>query len=505
MSDHPLRKTRIDSVFIVLVCLLATAWYLLNIYRGTPQVDEGIYIYKAKEVMSGVRLYRDAAWTQPPLFPYILGPFLKITGYGLVEARLANFIFVVIAALLALTLIRRELPGWDGAVLWAAVFLTPLVSYYLILFKHHALEAALTLFSLFLLRRENLRPAARLSLAMISMAVLACIRMPYIATFPLLFIYFLLFHRKEPRAVVLSAIAGAAVLAVVYLLFLRGCFPQARFGTWNLTAGLFPPPPGGKAGYLLSRAQYLESVIRGYFPVLGLMCSLALACLLRKGPRRCARFLIREHWLLLVFVLPFSWISPGLFTNNPQNNWVVNAVIVWGVGAAAVVRKLRESNTGVGSPRAIAATAIGFFAVGAALNYPFGFNREPALASLYTSYRLTKMIVPDAQPIFSCQVFEGAVAPLLPDSQLSVFGYSDRMKSSDPAARKNHILTEDRLVRALESRTPGAVLVTEYYCPDFSREPLRSALRNNYKRIRTLRNYGQGQGVMRYFIPQKKR
>ncbi len=474
------------------------AWFALNIFRGNPQVDESLYIYKVRQVMHGVRLYRDVAWTQMPLFPYIFAVLLKISGFGLIQARMANMLFVVIAAAASAAIIRRELPGRNGALLWVAIFITPLTGYLLILVKHHALETAGVLSALLLLRRENIRDEIRLPAAMALFCIVGCIRAPYIAAPPVLFLWMAVFHRKRLFPVFLAALTGTLVFAVVYLLFVRGAADQARFGMWRLTAGLFPPPEGGRTGLMLMRLRYIETAFIVYLPVSGAAALAWLILIVRKGISGTFSFLWNNPWLLLTFGLPLTWISPCIFTNNPQTNWLICAVIVWGVGTASLFRELEIKSSLI--PPIIAV----FFITGFVLNFPFGFSKVNPLASLSESSRLVDQYVKANDVFFSCQLFEGTTSRgrLFPDSELSIFGFDVKLDAGSPRARKYHILTPDRLAHAMAGKELKALVLTDFYCPDFSRPPLRDALRANYRLLRKIPHYGQGQKDAMFFIPR---
>lgn len=497
-------RARNESILATALWIAALGWFALNILRGLPQVDEPIYIIKAKQVASGTRLYRDAAWTQAPLFPYIFAPMLKAAGYTLVRARIAVFVFTLAAMLLAWPLIRRELPGYGGAILWAAVFLTPLLSYELILAKHHSLKAALALSAIAALRSEKLRAELKLPLSMAIVTLIGCIRINYFAAPPALFIYFMIFYRKKPLAILLSALAGAAVLAACFAPFVYDCFGLMKYDVWSLSAGLFPKPAGGAWGFLLSRAHYLKGLFIGHFSISAWLALLLAASLAAKGPRRCARFLLREHWLLAAFALPLTWTSVWIFSANPQDAWFMNAFIVWGVASAAVAARLAGPG-GVfrGGLTPAAAVAV-LFAANFAINFPFGFSKENPLASIYRASELVDRRVRPGEYFFSCQLFEGmgSRGKPLPASELSVFGYPRYWGKSEAGAEKYGLLTQSRIVRALERVEVKAVLITDFYCPDFKKEPLKSALENNYAISEKLPYYGQGQADLRFYVPK---
>ena len=79
-----------------------------HVYTGGMNPDEGFYAIAARAVMHGEVPYRDFGYTQMPLLPYVNGPWLALTGYGLFEQRWLNGIWGALALVLASRWVARQ-------------------------------------------------------------------------------------------------------------------------------------------------------------------------------------------------------------------------------------------------------------------------------------------------------------------------------------------------------------------------------------------------------------
>jgi hypothetical protein len=73
----------------------------LFVFHGRPNADEGFYAVISHEVMQGKLLYRDLAYTQTPLLPYIQGLVMSVIGFGVAQQRWLNVAVQAISLALA--------------------------------------------------------------------------------------------------------------------------------------------------------------------------------------------------------------------------------------------------------------------------------------------------------------------------------------------------------------------------------------------------------------------
>lgn len=107
------RQISPSALHWILLLLLAAELVFWVVFR-LVNLDEGWYLWAAKEVFSGRRLYGDFAYTQTPLLPYIYGLAQLLLGQGLLAGRALTAAFGFAAAVLSAATARRIAGPWAG-------------------------------------------------------------------------------------------------------------------------------------------------------------------------------------------------------------------------------------------------------------------------------------------------------------------------------------------------------------------------------------------------------
>ena len=107
------------SLPLILLLLIAASLYIAP--RARLDADEGFYGAAALRAMEGDLPYRDFGYTQTPLLPYLHGPVLKVVGFGFLEQRYLNAVWLLLTGL-AIFYLGRLLGGSRLALL--ALFAT---------------------------------------------------------------------------------------------------------------------------------------------------------------------------------------------------------------------------------------------------------------------------------------------------------------------------------------------------------------------------------------------
>ena len=108
------------AVVLVAGLYLGIAGYFVQ--HGMINFDEGFYAYVAREAMRGRVPYRDFAYTQTPVLPYLQGAAMSVTGYGVREQRWINAACGALALVLGLLVWRRHGVRWGHCVVLALVW-----------------------------------------------------------------------------------------------------------------------------------------------------------------------------------------------------------------------------------------------------------------------------------------------------------------------------------------------------------------------------------------------
>jgi hypothetical protein len=109
-ADRNRRKASWPLVLCAVASLLfviEAAFFLL--FRNVNQ-DEGWYLWAAKLVFEGKVPYRDFAYSQTPLLPYVYGLSQWAFGQGLYLGRLTSLVFAALTLLLGASLVQRLAP-----------------------------------------------------------------------------------------------------------------------------------------------------------------------------------------------------------------------------------------------------------------------------------------------------------------------------------------------------------------------------------------------------------
>jgi 4-amino-4-deoxy-L-arabinose transferase-like glycosyltransferase len=110
---------------LALVILLAEICFLF--FLRQINLDEGWYLWASKLVYEGKLPYRDFAFPQGPLLPYVYGAFLRLFGEGLYQGRLLTALLGCLSLLLGIRLARR-LGGEQTVLIFLLLQITTVVA-----------------------------------------------------------------------------------------------------------------------------------------------------------------------------------------------------------------------------------------------------------------------------------------------------------------------------------------------------------------------------------------
>ncbi len=132
-------SSRIQTIILVIAAALI---YVVLCYKlihyGMLNADEGFYALAAQNVMEGKIPYRDFAYSQMPVLPYLNGMVMKITGYGFVTQRTVNAFWGAVSLVLLIVMGIRNTKY--SPVVWGvlAVALSPFWIHYICMGKSYA-------------------------------------------------------------------------------------------------------------------------------------------------------------------------------------------------------------------------------------------------------------------------------------------------------------------------------------------------------------------------------
>jgi hypothetical protein len=93
-----------------------TCYYMA---MGRMSADEGFYAIASRNVMLGEIPYRDFAYTQMPLLPYLNGAAMSLLGWEMDTQRAINIFWALIGILAVVLTLRRRLGSWEPGLMAA--------------------------------------------------------------------------------------------------------------------------------------------------------------------------------------------------------------------------------------------------------------------------------------------------------------------------------------------------------------------------------------------------
>lgn len=200
---------------------------LVFLVAGRANADEGWYLYAGRLVFEGEVPYRDFAYTQTPLLPYVYGLPQILIGPSMYLGRITSFLLSVANLSLCILLARRY-SGHMAAGLTALLFATFTYGIYFgVIVKTYALVSLLFTLT-FVVISSRLRESIKYPLAAVVALLPATVRLSAIVFSLVIITYCLINARSRPRSIIL-ALCG--IIVVVTVLFTARHSHVVR---WNL-------------------------------------------------------------------------------------------------------------------------------------------------------------------------------------------------------------------------------------------------------------------------------
>ena len=211
-----------------------------HVYTGGMNPDEGFYAIAARAVMHGEVPYRDFGYTQMPLLPYVNGPWLALTGYGLFEQRWLNGIWGALALVLASRWVARRTWPLLGVAFAVTFSLSPAWMYFMHLGKTYAFTSLVVIAATYAFVELSPGWKKRWLLGWLGVLGVGC-RLPAAPFFAVLWLTAVCEGEGLRVRSLLSATLGLALAAVLLLLPFYALAPESSvFWTLKIHAAAVP-------------------------------------------------------------------------------------------------------------------------------------------------------------------------------------------------------------------------------------------------------------------------
>ena len=210
---------QVTGILLLLFAAELVFWVLFRLVN----LDEGWYLWAAKEVFAGRQLYGDFAYTQTPLLPYVYGLAQLVLGQSLYAGRALTAGFGFAAGVLGMATARRIAGPWAGVFALALLLTTFLAITAFGYTATYGLTSLLLAAAFYLAAR--LQPGSRRTWLVIGCLALATAgRLAVVVVF-LPIAVFLIF--TSPRSRRLRTAVELSIAAVLLLVLLLGPFALA--------------------------------------------------------------------------------------------------------------------------------------------------------------------------------------------------------------------------------------------------------------------------------------
>jgi hypothetical protein len=491
----PRDKARFVMRLGILLYALASAIYLAV---GQVNADEGWYLYASQLVFRGALPYRDFAFTQMPLLPYVYG-VLQILHPSLFLGRLTSALLSLGTFFMGIVIARRY--GGPRAGMFAALLLACFTFgvYYNTIVKTYALVTFCFTATLHMLSSDLGKRMYPLAVLYALVAALVRVTAVFFAV-PIL-VYCLIAAPRKPRWLILGASVAMSIAAGFFII---PAWPAARWGLFTShlshwgTAPLFDQVRDILTGRL-------PAIVQTFGPLLVLGGAAGYFLLrdrdTKTWPRDPAPLLVVSAGLVLFAA---SHLANGLW----DVEYLVPAATVFLPILAIVVSRLYAESVSA-SRSFIQATLIAIvflLPLGESTQHTDLTGGRLPLAEID---QVASFVIQNSQPNDKVLALE-ALGVTVDANRLALPGTTLAQFSLQPldglTAKRLHVFNNDLLAEAIEQKAARVIILTD---GDLDRVAgsspphmgaIRRALNENYRLGLVLSDFGQYSDTVHVYL-----
>jgi hypothetical protein len=480
-------KNLLWNIVIGLGAVLFVVNSILFIRLGQVNTDEGWYLYASKLVYAGQLPYRDFAFTQTPLLPYIYGLAQRLFLPGITLGRVTSVAFSVAAFILAL-LIAANYGGKAASGLTAWLWATfSFGIYFQSITKTYALTTFFFLLTFFTLA-SHIKQETKLILAaaFVTLATLTRLSALFFAI-PIL-LYAVLVGKTRTRLIT----TAIGLVALGWMLYLA--LPNPSAAVWGLltyhTAHWGNIPTTQKILEIaISRIPRLF-IVYGNYLVLAIVLLLMTRGKVKQSIRRFPIPLIVLAGLLL-FVLP-NLIS-GTFLEEYFVPLIFTALPIMGIALIMLLARLSIPKKVILNIAFLFALVWEFIWGGY-----FFIDRNNGITPIDAIKRVADVARENSEPqdqIFTLEALTVAVEadrPVPPNLAMASFSFSE---ADTKTANSLHLVNGELIADYFENGIPKVVVLTgqdwQIFRDSGIYEAISAPLERNYRLIFSEEGFGQ--------------
>jgi hypothetical protein len=259
-----------NTIPIISLCIYILVAIITTIFTPINQ-DEGWYLYASKIVYEGKIPYRDFAYTQTPLLPYVYGILELISLGGVTSGRLLS-IFLGLITILVASWISNKLAKKTGITVTITLIACNFFFIQnIIIIKTYALSATLLTCAVAMIIMYDRVPRPLYKDSAILLMLLACMtRLSLVPAFIILLIFFI--YRDRSVTTIIAGIASILLIAMPFLLWAD----EASFNLIFIHMGGYASSTGSPVQILwhmfYRKMQFLSYLSRDFGPLYLILC-----------------------------------------------------------------------------------------------------------------------------------------------------------------------------------------------------------------------------------------
>ncbi len=484
----PQDRTRLVTLIGIGLCVIGCLVYL---ELGQVNGDEGWYLYASKLVFQGELPYRDFAYTQMPLLPYIYG-VIQVIHPNLFGGRVTSVLLSIGTLVLSMVIARRY-GGARAASITTLLFAGfTLCIYFNSIVKTYALVSFFFVATLFVLSsKPNDDTKYPLALVFAFGAVLA--RFTAIFFLAPVLVYVLITAPRARTRVLVSLVCAAMVALAGFFLL-----PDWQLARWNLLDSHLSH--WGTSPILVQLRDILSlrlpDIVHNFGPVL-VLCAVALYFFVRNHR---SRIWPRDPAPILAETVGLALFGASHLVNGIwEVEYLVPAFTVF-LPIIAIVLSHLYGETGSASRMLVQATLVAVIVL-----LPLGESTQHTDLTggrlpLEEIDQVAAFVAQNSQPsdkvlaLEALSVVVDANRFTLPGMTLAQFS----LQEVDTAtAQRLHVVNYDLVANAIEQKTARVIVLTDGDWNMLAVEDpaglsaLQNAVDQNYREALTMTNFGQ--------------
>lgn len=484
------------SLFVALVEIV---WLIF--YRQV-NLDEGWYLGASQLVYEGHLLYRDFAFTQGPLLPYVYGAWMRVAGPSLYAHRALTAALFLVATWLSGRVARR-LGGLPTAVFCLLALATSLYAV-----AHFAYVATYALAGCLLMAAVVLATSPRQPRALLATVCLCLAIGTRLSLAPVLlpFALYLIVARRVPRTIALAA--AAVALATLGLLYGPFWLASGEVMLYDLLG--FHTDRMKLAWRLTSALKSARSTLIDFAMPIGLSVG-AVAIVWRQRPRApYAETLLLGASALVLFL---AHLIPRTSASYYNSLIIPFLSILSGLALARIIEPRSRAEERQGSRLWSASAGVGIASILLALNLflqaraviQHGLVAWPPRLEIAPLQEAAAFLRRYTQPgdhilTFNVHLAVEAGRRVLPGFEMSIFAYQPTWPTA--RAERFRVLNNELLFAALDAH-PAAIAVTEYDLELLGgeRERFLDVVHSRLRWAKTTSGFGPYRDDLRIYLP----